>query len=106
MPFNMNKLTEKAQEAVLAAQELAQNHQHSQIEPEHLMAALLAQSDGVVPQIVSALGANTASLAALFDAELKRMPQVYGAATQVVASQRLGHVLENSAQQASNLHDE
>ncbi len=106
MPFNMNKLTEKAQEAVLAAQELAQNNQHSQIEPEHLMVALLVQSDGVVPQIVSALGANASSVAAQFDAELKRMPQVYGTATQLVASQRLGRVLENSAQQASNLHDE
>ena len=106
MPFNMNKLTEKAQEAVLAAQELAQNSQHSQIEPEHLIVALLTQSDGVVPQIVSALGANAESLAAQFSAELNRMPKVYGAAQQVGASQRLGRVLENSTQQASNLKDE
>ena len=106
MPFNLNKLTEKAQEAVLAAQELAQNSQHSQIEPEHLLVALLTQSDGVVPQVVSALGANAESIAQQFNAELGRMPKVYGAAQQVGASQRLGRVLENSLQQASNLKDE
>jgi ATP-dependent Clp protease ATP-binding subunit ClpB len=106
MPFNMNKLTEKAQEAVLAAQELAQNNQHSQIEPEHLMSALLTQADGVVPQIFSALGANAESVAQQFNAELNRMPKVYGATAQVAVSPRLARVLENSAQQASNLKDE
>ncbi len=106
MPFNMNKLTEKAQEVVLAAQELAQNQQHSQIEPEHLMYALLTQSDGVVPQIFSTLGANAESVAQQFNAELNRLPKVYGATTQVSVSPRLGRVLENSTQQASNLHDE
>ena len=106
MPFNMNKLTEKAQEAVLAAQELAQNSQHAQIEPEHLAYALLAQSDGVVPQIVGALGANVESIAQQFTAELARLPKVYGAAQQVGASPRLARVLENSLQQASNLKDE
>lgn len=106
MPFNLNKLTEKAQEAVLAAQELAQNDQHSQIEPEHLMLALLQQSDGVVPQIVTALGANAESLTSQFSAELGRLPKVSGATTQVNASARLSRVLENSTQQSNNLKDE
>ena len=106
MPLNMNKLTEKAQEAVLAAQELAQNQQHSQIEPEHLIVALLTQADGVVPQIFSTLGANAESVAQQFDAELNRMPKAYGATAQVAVSPRLSRVLENSAQQASNLKDE
>ena len=106
MPFNLNKLTEKAQEAVMAAQELAQNQQHSQIEPEHLMLALLTQADGVVPQIFGALGANADSAAQQFSGELNRMPTVSGATAQVAVSPRLSRVLENSAQQASNLKDE
>ncbi|MEW5721410.1 MAG: Clp protease N-terminal domain-containing protein, partial [Chloroflexota bacterium] len=106
MAFNINKLTEKAQEAVLAAQELAQNNQHAQIEPEHLCVALLTQADGVAPQIVGALGANAESIAQQFGAELARLPKVYGAAQQTGASPRLGRVLENSTQQASNLKDE
>jgi ATP-dependent Clp protease ATP-binding subunit ClpB len=104
MPFNMNKLTEKAQEAVLAAQELAQNQQHGQIEPEHLIYTLLTQADGVVPQIIRALGANAENMAQQFNAELNRMPNVYGAMQPVSVSPRLGRVLENSMQQAGNLH--
>ncbi len=106
MAFNMNKLTEKAQEAVLGAQELAQNNQHSQIEPEHLAYALLTQADGVVPQIASALGANVESIARQFGDELNRLPKVYGTAHQFGVSPRLARVLENSLQQAHNLHDE
>ncbi len=106
MPFNMNKLTEKAQEAVFAAQQLAVEGQQTDIEPEHLMHALLTQSEGVVPQIFSTLNANPDMLAQQFKGELDRMPKVYGAAQQPAASQRLGRVLDNAAQQASNLHDE
>ena len=106
MAFNMNKLTEKAQEAVLAAQELAQNNQNSQIEPEHLMAALLAQADGVVPQILSTLGVDVDNVAQQFNTEIERLPKVYGTTQQTVASQRLGRVLENANQQANNLKDD
>ena len=106
MAFNMNKLTEKAQEAVVAAQELAQNNQNGQIEPEHLMMALLTQTDGVVPQVLGVLGTNVENLAQQFGGELNRLPKVSGATTQVSASQRLMRVLENSTQQSSNLHDE
>ncbi len=106
MPFNMNKLTDKAQEAVLSAQELAQTNQNSQIEPEHLMYALLTQSEGVVPQIFSTLGINPETLSQQLKAELDRMPKVYGTAAQVAVSPRLSRVLDNSLQQANNLHDE
>ncbi|HIC93646.1 MAG TPA: hypothetical protein EYP09_05290, partial [Anaerolineae bacterium] len=50
--MNLNKFTEKAQEALFEAQNLATEYDHSQIEPEHLLLALVAQADGVVPQIV------------------------------------------------------
>src|SRR5512142_1141180 len=106
MAFNMNKLTEKAQEAVLAAQELAQSDQNSQIEPEHLMHALLTQGDGVVPQIFSTLGANPEMLAQQFKGEIDRLPKVYGSTAQVAVSPRLARVLDNAMQQANNLHDQ
>ncbi|MCA9980995.1 MAG: hypothetical protein KDD89_09180, partial [Anaerolineales bacterium] len=48
--MNFNKFTQKAQEAVVNAQNLAEERQHSQIEPLHLLAALLQQENGVVPQ--------------------------------------------------------
>ena len=53
---DLNKYTDKAREAVLGAQSLAQEANHNQVEPEHLLAALLSQSDGVVPQLIDKLG--------------------------------------------------
>ncbi|MER3419770.1 MAG: hypothetical protein C4290_04235, partial [Chloroflexota bacterium] len=61
--MNVNKLTEKAREAVLAAQELAEGLQHSQVEPEHLLVTLLEQEGGVVPEIVRRLGRDPRLLA-------------------------------------------
>ncbi len=106
MAFNMNKLTEKAQEAVLAAQEVAQSDQNSQIEPEHLMHALLTQGEGVVPQIFSTLGANPEMLSQQFKGEIDRLPKAYGATAQVAVSPRLARVLDSATRQAASLHDD
>ena len=56
--MNLNRLTEKAQEAVVAAQQLAARLNHSQIDPEHLLSTLVAQENGIVPAVVSRLSAN------------------------------------------------
>jgi ATP-dependent Clp protease ATP-binding subunit ClpB len=105
MPLNMNKLTEKAQEALLGAQNLAQELNNSAIEPEHLLASLLEQSEGVVPQVVTALGANPGMLAHQVREELDKLAKAYGA-VQVGLSPRLSRVLDNAQTSASNLKDE
>jgi ATP-dependent Clp protease ATP-binding subunit ClpB len=105
MPLNMNKLTEKAQEALLGAQNLAQELNNSAIEPEHLLASLLEQSEGVVPQVVTALGANPEMLAHQVREELDKLAKAYGA-VQVGLSPRLSRVLDNAQTSASNLKDE
>ena len=56
--MNLNKFTEKAQEAVLDAQRLTEEYNHSEIQPSHLLLALLRQEGGVIPQIVHHLGLN------------------------------------------------
>ena len=53
--MDLSRYTQKAQEAILAAQSLAEEHNHSQIEPDHLLLALLRQRDGVVPQVIIGL---------------------------------------------------
>ena len=53
--MNINKFTEKASEAVLAAQKLAETDGHPQIEPEHLLVTLAEQQDGVVPALLRKL---------------------------------------------------
>ena len=78
MAFNINRFTEKSQEAVLRAQQLAEELNHSQVEPEHLFAALLQQEEGVVPQVLQRIGANPRDLLQKTQAELGNMPKVSG----------------------------
>ena len=59
--MNINRLTEKAQEAVVAAQQLAERAGHPQIEPEHLLLTLIEQHEGVVPALLRKLAVDPAS---------------------------------------------
>ncbi len=103
--MNLNKFTEKAQEATINAQKLAEEYHHSQMEPEHLLLSLLKQEDGVAPQIVGKLGVNPQELIRQLEAELSKLPQAYGA-TQVYMSPRLKQVFDNAEKEAANFKDE
>ena len=62
--MNINKYTEKAQEAILGAQQLADREGHPEVTPEILLLTLLEQRDGIVPEIVRKMNADPAALAA------------------------------------------
>jgi len=79
MGVNTNRFTEKSQEAVLGAQQLAESLNHSQVEPEHLLAVLLRQADGLLPQLLGRAGANTQQIQQQLEAELNRLPKATGA---------------------------
>ena len=100
-----NKLTEKSQEALVAAQAYARDNGHSQIDVEHLAHALVSQADGIVPSILTALGAQPAQVARALEAELQKQPKVQGN-VQVGASARLGHVLQQAQKEMRELKDE
>ena len=102
--MNPNRLTERARDALIAAQELAQERNSSQVEPEHLLYALLDQADGVAPQIVRAMGKDPAALLTQVEQELDRLPKVYG--SQLSLSQRLNRVLSAADEAAKTLHDD
>jgi ATP-dependent Clp protease ATP-binding subunit ClpB len=104
--MNLNKFTQKAQEAVMEAQSLAGTYSHGQIEPEHLLLALLQQSDGIVPQVVQKLEANPRETALSLEGELKKKPKIRGAAAQVGMSRELGQVLEEAEKAAGRMRDE
>ena len=74
--MRLDKFTQRGQEAILAAQELAQTYNHSQIEPEHLLLALLQQPDGVVPEVITQAGANPQVVQTQLEADLARRPKV------------------------------
>jgi ATP-dependent Clp protease ATP-binding subunit ClpB len=104
--MNLNKFTEKAQEAILEAQGLASQYNHSQIDPEHLLLSLLRQSDGVVPQIVQKLGGSPQALQQRLESDLAARPKVYGTTAQVGLSRALQETLQAAEREAGQMRDD
>ena len=104
--MDLNKYTQKAQEAIMAAQSLATEHHHGQIEPEHLLLALLRQSEGVVPQVVEKLGGNSSVLANAVGRELRSKPQVHGASSRIAVSRALDQIAQEAEKLARDMRDE
>jgi ATP-dependent Clp protease ATP-binding subunit ClpB len=93
--MNIEHFTERAREAVSEAAQAARQRNHSQVEVEHLLAALLAQEGGVVQQVIAKAGGNLATVQRIINDELERMPQVYGGSEPGV-SPRLRNVLDDA----------
>ncbi len=106
MTFNTNRLTEKSQEALLAANALAERNGNSQIEPEHLLLALLEQGDGVVPQVLTRLNIAVGALAQQTSAEISKFPRVSGSNVQLTTSPRLRAVLMRAHEELAQFGDE
>ncbi len=103
--MKIEQFTDKAREAISEANELAKHYNHSQIEAEHLLAALLAQEGGVVQQIIQKVGGNLATAQRMVTSELERLPRVYGGSEPGI-SPRLRRLLENAWQEMGKFHDE
>ncbi len=102
--MNLNKFTEKAQEAVMTAQNLATELNHSEIVPEHLLVALVEQSGGIVPSILRKLTLDPARVASEARGLLKSVPQAYGA--DVRFSPRMKLIFDSAQAEAQRLQDE
>jgi ATP-dependent Clp protease ATP-binding subunit ClpB len=103
--MNLNKYTEKAQEAIVTAQQLADREGHPEITPEHVLLTLLEQREGIVPSIARKLNADPAALAAVVRTELGRAPRAHGGA-QAGLSPRLRAIADFAEQEAERLKDE
>ncbi len=108
MAMRFDRLTEKAQEALLAAQEGARARGHQQVDVEHVLLALLDQPEGVVPRVVARLGTDPRILRTRLDAELERRPRVVGAPAGegLFITPRLQRVLHGAQEEAQRLSDE
>jgi ATP-dependent Clp protease ATP-binding subunit ClpB len=106
MAMRFDRFTEKAQEAIAGAQALAREYHHSQVEAEHLLLALLQQTDGVPAAILTRLGANPSALRAAAEQALAQMPKVYGQGDEVTGGPSLRRALEAAQQEAQRLKDE
>src|SRR5438445_6926969 len=103
--LRFDKMTVKAQEAVQSAQEVAARQENQQIEPIHLLAALVAQTDGVVPPLLPRLGIPAEALTQEIEREIARLPKVQGFAQQHMG-RALNDVLEQAFKEADNFKDE
>src|SRR5262249_47220218 len=103
------RLTQKSQEALHDAQTKALRYGHTDVDGEHLLLALVGQTDGIVPRLLTLAGADPDQLYKELDAELARRPRVTGPGVspgQVAVTQRLGRVLDAAEQEARRLTDE
>ncbi len=104
--MRLDKLTIKAQDAVQDAQHIAEENRQQQVEPEHLLLALLQQEGGIVGPILDKLGAGPGALAGKVQADIDRLPKVTGGAAGSYVSPRLTRVFEVAEQEAERLKDE
>jgi len=104
--MDYDKFTIKAQEALNEAAGIAQKNDHSHIESEHLLLALLRQENGIVPPIIERIGGDVAKLTVDTEELVDKTPKVYGEAAQVYFSPALSKILAKAEVEASALKDE
>jgi ATP-dependent Clp protease ATP-binding subunit ClpB len=105
MAFRIDKLTLKAQEALGRAQELATDRGHASIEPIHLLAGLLSETDGIVGSILQRIGVNRGQLDRIVEAEIGHLARVSGGSPPQI-SRDLNQVLEAAQREADTMKDE
>jgi len=104
--MNLDRYTQKAQEAISHAQQLAQDLKHQNIEPIHLLLALLQQDEGVVPAIVTKVAGSPIALREEIQQELEKRPKVYGSNTELGLSQAASTVLSAAERYAKGMQDD
>src|SRR5476649_490014 len=102
--MNINKYTEKAREAVASAIELARGANNPQLEPEHLLVALVEQREGIVPNLLRKMNADPAAFARAARELLKKLPAAYGG-SEPGMSPRLTLVTDQAQAEADRLKD-
>ena len=103
--MNIDRFTEKAREGLLAAQQLAEQLGHPQIDPEHLLTTLVEQPDGIVPGVLRKLSVEPSSVLGAVQTELGKLPCTQGGA-QPALSARLNAVTNQATTEAERLKDD
>lgn len=107
--MDLNKFTQKSQEALAEAQKKAISHGHNDVDVEHMASALLDQKDGLIPKLLAKMDIDPTQLGRQLQNELSRKPQVGGPGydpTRIFLSQRLSRILVDAEKEAQRLKDE
>ncbi len=105
--MNVNRMTEKTQEALQSSQMISGRYSHQQIDPEHLLLALLEQREGLIPKILTVMNIPVQQVRSSIENHLAGLPKVSGdGAGQMYMSQRLSRLLDVAEREAGRLKDE
>ena len=104
--MEVNNLTERAQQALVRAQRLAEENNNPEIDPEHLLLALLEQADGVVPRVILGLGHDPQRIKLDIAQVVSRKPQARGNTGQTSLSSKTSRLLQTAQREADGLRDE
>ncbi|WP_339232280.1 ATP-dependent chaperone ClpB [Geobacillus sp. FSL W8-0032] len=104
--MDASRLTEKLQEAFMAAQSLAKERHHQQLDVEHLLLALFEQEGGLAPRLLELSGADKEKAADWLRHQLRQKPEVHGADGQLYVAPALARLLEEAEAEAKRMQDE
>ena len=103
--MNAQNFTQKTLEALQTAQSMAEESHNSYVTPEHLLYALIDQDGGLIPSLLSRMGADCNALLSELDAAISRLPKVSGS-TQLYLSQETDRVIKAAEKAAQSMGDE
>src|SRR5271154_508089 len=106
MPIRWDKFTVKAQEAVQRANDLASEHGNPELQPLHLLAALLEDKEGIVPPVLEKIGIGPQAVLNDVYGEINRLPKVSGESAQATMSPAGNQRRERAFKEAANFKDE
>jgi ATP-dependent Clp protease ATP-binding subunit ClpB len=106
MAIRWDKFTVKAQEAVQRANQLASEHGNPELQPLHILAALLEDKEGIVPPVLEKIGIGPQAVLNEIYGQIDKLPKVAGEAAQATLSNEVNKLLEQAFKEASNFKDE
>ena len=101
MSQDIEKMTRKSQEAMQTAAGWAEKRQNPSVEPEHLLWALLNQTEGIIPRLIEKIGVNPKSVLSEVEQRIEKIPKVTGSTSKPIASQRLVRVFSAGEAEAA-----
>ena len=108
--LRFERFTERAQDAAARAYEILQRYGHNQVDTEHILLALLEQTDGVIPQMLERMSIDVSGMRSRVDDILRQSPRtaaIYGQGTnQVFITPRVKSVIDRANEEANRLRDE
>ena len=104
--MDANRFTQRSMEALQSAQQLARSYGNAQVEPIHLLSALLQQENGLIGQLLEKLGINSRQATTAGEAAMSRLPKISGSNQQPYVSNAFAAILSQAEEEMKQMHDE